>query len=213
MIDIITPKNKPFFKNELDEMHRMRYRVAIEEWGWNVPDIPHGYDKDQFDKEDTVYVLGYDDRGKVKACGRIIRTDRPHLLSEVFPHQCEFAGVPKSENIYEFSRFIVDGDGLTPRQKLLLSLKISLAVTEYCYSQNASHLTFLAYKETYTMGVALWKSRPLGAPTFYEEDDATYIAGIGEVSEAAIKRISRFARVEGRVGQYRRMPDGQHIAA
>lgn len=213
MIDIITKQNRPFFRSELEEMHRMRYRVAVEEWGWDIPDIPNGYDKDQFDRDDTVYVLGYDDNGRVKGCGRIVRTDRPHLLSEIFPHQCEFAGVPSAENIFEFSRFIIDGDGLSQHEKLQLSLKISLAVTEYCFDQNASHLTFLAYKETYTKGVVLWKSRPLGLPRYYEDDDATYVAGIGEVSASAIKRISRFARVKGRVGQYRRLPADQTRAA
>lgn len=213
MIDIITPENRANFQYELDEMHRMRYKVAVENWGWKVPNIVKGYDKDQFDKDDTIYILGYDDKGRVKGCGRLNRTDQPHLLSEIFADQCEFKGVPASDKILEFSRFIVDGEGLTSLQKLQLSLKISLGVTEYCFDQNMTHLTFLAYKATYTKGVVLWKTTPLGAPKYYEEDDETYIAGIGEVSEAAIKRIARFARVKGRVGQYRRMPLHHEIAA
>jgi len=213
MIDIITPQNKSEFQFEIDEMHRMRYDVAVKQWGWNIPGLTDNFDKDQFDKEDTVYILGYDASGNVKACGRLNRTDRPHLLSEIFPDQCEFRGVPSSPDILEFSRFVIDERGLTNLQKLQLSLKISLAVTEYCFDNQATHITFLAYKATYTKGVVLWKTRPLGVPKYYEEDDATYIAGIGEISEDAIKRISRFARVNGRVGRYRRMNKSRVIAA
>lgn len=213
MIDIITPENKPHFLAELDAMHEMRYRVAVQEWGWNIPNIEKGYDKDQFDTDETVYILGYDEEGRVKGCGRLNRTDMPHLLSEVFADQCEFGGVPASDKIMEFSRFIVDGDGLTSFQKLQLSLKISLGVTEYCVAQKMSHITFLAYKATYTKGVVLWKTTPLGAPKYYEDDDETYIAGIAEVSESAVKRIARFARVEAPIGQYRRMPSQHNVAA
>jgi len=213
MIDIITPENRSKFQAELDEMYKMRYKVAVEDWGWNIPNIEKGYDKDQFDKDNTVYVLGYDGNGQIKGCGRLNRTDQPHLLSEVFADQCEFNGVPASDKILEFSRFIVDGSGLTALQKLQLSLKISLGVTEYSVDQNMSHITFLAYKATYTKGVVLWKTTPLGAPKYYEDDDETYIAGIGEVSAAAIKRIARFARVEAPIGQYRRMPADHNIAA
>ena len=213
MIDIITPENRPEFQDELDDMHRMRYRVAVEDWGWNIPNIEKGYDKDQFDKDDTVYILGYDEKGRVKGCGRLNRTDRPHLLSDVFADQCEFDGVPASDKIMEFSRFVVDGKGLTSLQKLQLSLKISLGVTEYCVDQEMTHITFLAYKATYTKGVVLWKTTPLGAPKYYEDDDETYIAGMGEVSVAAVKRIARFARVTAPIGRYRRMPSHHEIAA
>lgn len=213
MIDIITPQNRPYFKAELDQMHKMRYRVAVEEWGWNIPNIDQNYDKDQFDTDDTVYFLGYNEDGDVRACGRLNPTDKPHLLSEVFPNQCEFRGVPQSKDIHEFSRFVIDGKGMTSLQKLQLSLLISLAITEHCVTQNILHITFLAYKATYTKGLVLWKTRPLGLPKYYEEDDSTYIAGIGEVSAEAVKRIARFARTSEPVGKYRRMPSTQDIAA
>jgi acyl-homoserine lactone synthase len=213
MIDIITPENRPFFKAELDAMYEMRYRVAVEEWGWNIPGVVKNYEKDQFDTDETVYFLGYNDKGEVRACGRLNSTEKPHLLSDIFAGQCEFNGVPASPDIHEFSRFIIDGQGLTSLQKLQLSLKISLAITEHCVAQNIGHITFLAYKATYTKGLVLWKTRPLGLPKYYEEDDATYIAGIGEISAQAVKRIARFARTTEPVGQYRRMPDHSDIAA
>ena len=73
--------------------------------------------------------------------------------------------------------------------------------------------TILVRKDTYAKTSVLWKTRPLGAPKYYEDDDASYIAGICDVNEEAIKRLREFSRIEGPVAQFRTVKDEQNAAA
>ena len=130
MIEIITRENRHLFEKEMHEMFEMRYKIAVDKWGWNIPDVIEGYDKDQFDTDETVYFLAYNKEGRVIGCARLNCTEKPHLLSEIFEQQCEFDGVPTDESIHEFSRFIIDGTEFTGLEQLQLGLKISLAITE-----------------------------------------------------------------------------------
>lgn len=57
MFKIITPDNRGEYRDLIHAMHEMRYRIVVEEWGWHIPGIREGYDKDQFDTDATFYVL------------------------------------------------------------------------------------------------------------------------------------------------------------
>ncbi len=196
MIIIVDQKNRKYYRNAINAMHCLRYKVAVEDWKWNIPNIKPGFDKDQFDTKETIYFLAYDDNHTMVGCGRLNPTNKPHLLSEVFADQCEFDGIPQSKDVFEFSRFIIDNKNLTRAQQVQYNLEICLAVTEYSIANNIAQLTWLAYKSMYTKSVVLWKTRPLGAPKYYEDDDATYVAAIIDATPKAAKRIRRFCRVE-----------------
>jgi len=194
MIEIVDQENRAKYTDEIEAMFRMRYKVAVEGWKWNIPNVTPGYDKDQFDTDDTIYFLAYDDERNLIGCGRLNPTITPHLLSDVFAEQCDFEGIPQEKDIFEFSRFIVDKGSLTHSQAVQYNLEICLAVTEYSVANGINQLTWLAYKSMYTKSVVLWKTRPLGAPKYYEDDDSTYIAAIIDTTPLAVKRIRRFCR-------------------
>ncbi|WP_459724454.1 acyl-homoserine-lactone synthase, partial [Sideroxyarcus sp. TK5] len=61
-----------------------RHKVFIEMLGWELQ-TKQGIELDQFDRPDTVYVVSQDDDGTVNGCARLLPTDRPYLLGEVFP--------------------------------------------------------------------------------------------------------------------------------
>lgn len=52
-------------------MHAMRYRVVVEDWGWNIPGISPGCDRDPFDTEETAYVIAEASDGYVAASARL----------------------------------------------------------------------------------------------------------------------------------------------
>lgn len=81
-----------------------RYSVFVEELGWDLP-TPPGSERDQFDREDTVYVVAQDERGQVAGCARLLPTTRNFLLGEVFPQLMNGLPVPCSPEIWELSRF------------------------------------------------------------------------------------------------------------
>lgn len=201
MIHIVTKENRHVYEDQIEAMYKLRYDVAVTQWGWDIPNIEEGYDKDQFDVSDTIYLLAYNDDNVLVGCGRLNPTTRPHLLSEIFPDQCEFDGVPISDGILEFSRFIVDGRTQTHSQQVQINLQICLAATEYCVAQGIDQMSWLAYESMYTKSVVLWKTKPLGAPKYYTDDEATYIAAVIDTTRKAIKRIRRFSRFKGEIIQ------------
>lgn len=81
-----------------------RYRVFIETLGWEL-DTPVGNERDQFDRPDTVYVAARDADGEVIGCARLLPTDRPYLLDEVFPQLLDGLPIPHDPEIWELSRF------------------------------------------------------------------------------------------------------------
>ncbi|PHR57229.1 MAG: hypothetical protein COA43_12655 [Robiginitomaculum sp.] len=192
MIRIITNKNKNENIQALEDMFKLRYDVAVTQWGWNIPGGKKGYDKDQFDREDTVYFLAYNDAEEMVGCGRLNPTLKPHLLSEIFADQCETHGVPRHKNIWEFSRFMVDGRNQTHTQQVQTNLELCLAVTEYSVAHKIEKLSWLAYASMYTKSVVLWKTEALGAVKYYEDDDASYRAALIETTPESVKRIQRF---------------------
>lgn len=81
-----------------------RHRIFIERLGWTLP-VENGVERDQFDHDDTLYVMTRDAEGAICGCARLLPTSAPYLLSEVFPHLMAGAPVPRSSEVWELSRF------------------------------------------------------------------------------------------------------------
>ncbi|SDG95259.1 acyl-homoserine-lactone synthase [Propionivibrio dicarboxylicus] len=82
-----------------------RHEVFVEMLGWSDLATPDRLERDQFDREDTVYVLARDDSNRISGCARLLPTVRPYLLAEVFPELLNGAVPPSSPDIWELSRF------------------------------------------------------------------------------------------------------------
>lgn len=87
-----------------NELAVYRYKVFVERLGWEL-DTPKGYERDQFDKPDTVYVVARNSDKEIIGCSRLLPTSEPYLLSEVFPHLLNGNPPPHSPAIWEISRF------------------------------------------------------------------------------------------------------------
>ncbi len=190
MVEIVSRENASFYEDILDDMHKMRYRVAVEQWGWNIPGIKPGYDKDDFDTDDTIYFICLDaSETKALACGRLNPTTKPHLLSEVFHERCVSERLPRSNSIYEFSRYIVDHRAMTKEDQQAVRARIPAAINKFCLEANITHVTFLGYMNSYARTIKYWKTRPLGAPCYFEEDNATYIAAQSAMTPEGLKNL------------------------
>ena len=98
----------------MTEMAAYRHRVFVEKLGWQL-DCRNGLELDQFDREDTVYVVAEDTCANVIGTARLLPTHRPYLLGEVFPQLMGGAPIPCSPVIWELSRFAaVDFSGDSP---------------------------------------------------------------------------------------------------
>ena len=92
----------------LQELAEYRYKVFVEKLGWKLP-ASRGREFDQFDREDTIYLLVRGSGGEVVGTARLLPTVHPYLLGEVFPQL--FPGEPpRDPQVWELSRFAASGE-------------------------------------------------------------------------------------------------------
>lgn len=106
-----------------------RHEVFVEMLGWSDLATPERLERDQFDREDTVYVLARDDNGRINGCGRLLPTVRPYLLAEVFSELLNGAVPPSSPDVWELSRFAaVDVSAASSARRGQFSSPIAVAL-------------------------------------------------------------------------------------
>lgn len=187
MIQIITRDNSDQHADLLDDMFRRRYHVLVELMGWKIPGVQQGYDVDAFDTDHSIYLIDtHPETGDVIASLRFNPTTQPHLMSEVFPHQCEISGVPRGENIWEATRLVYDAERMNGDLFKQTRGRFGVAITEFAVHSGITGLTWLVSKRLYQSLARYWRIRPLGLPLYYEDDGDEYIAAIATMDENAL---------------------------
>jgi acyl homoserine lactone synthase len=83
-----------------------RHEVFVKQLGWRLPMADDEFERDQYDRDDTVYVVGRDEAGSICGCARLLPTTQPYLLKELFPFLlAEGMPAPESTDVWELSRF------------------------------------------------------------------------------------------------------------
>lgn len=190
MIEIIAPASRGARGPSLDDMHRLRYRVAVEQWGWKIPGVARGYDKDQFDTEQTIYFLAYagaDDR--LVGCARLNPTTGPHMLSEIFGNHCDLQPAPRDSSVYEFSRYVVDHSALSKEEQFRVRGRLSAAINDFCLRTGITALSWFSYRSMYQRAVQMWETTPLGLPCNFPDDSQSYIAAVSQMTAEGLTRL------------------------
>jgi acyl homoserine lactone synthase len=86
------------------DMARYRHKVFVGKLGWQLQ-CKDELEYDEFDRDDTVYVVAQDDNDDVVGTARLLPTMRPYLLAKVFPRLWGNGQLPSSPEIWELSRF------------------------------------------------------------------------------------------------------------
>ncbi|MCP5371487.1 MAG: GNAT family N-acetyltransferase [Hyphomicrobiales bacterium] len=129
MIDVVTWENAGAFGHALASHHKLRYRVFVEGQGWDVPNY-HGMEYDQFDTPAAAYLLWRDHDGEVRGVTRLIPTERPYMIKELWPHFVEGHDLPASAKVWEATRFGID-DRLDHATRRRISAELVLACQEF----------------------------------------------------------------------------------
>lgn len=87
-----------------NKVGQYRRKVFVETLGWSLQ-TRDGMELDQFDRPDTLYLASQDEDGVINGCARLLPTDRPYLLGEIFPELMHGQPIPCSPTIWELSRF------------------------------------------------------------------------------------------------------------
>lgn len=90
-----------------------RHHVFVEQLGWDLPYADDQFERDQYDRDDTVYVVAYDESGAICGCARLLQTTRPYLLQELFPFLlADGMTPPADDDVWELSRFAASAGGV-----------------------------------------------------------------------------------------------------
>ena len=92
------------YANLIEQHYVLRHKVYVHERGWKDLDRPDGREIDAFDNDDASYLI-WEKANRVLGAARFVPTNKPHLMSEIFPHTATFASVPRTPNVWEITRF------------------------------------------------------------------------------------------------------------
>lgn len=112
----------------LSELFKYRYHVFVERLGWEL-DTPFEREIDQFDHNETLYVIAKNEAKNIVGCARLLPTTSPYLLEEVFPELLNGLPVPKSSDVWELSRFTtmdVNDTGLVKNMQFSTEVTLEL---------------------------------------------------------------------------------------
>lgn len=163
MVQLVTAHNSASHRLLLERMFEDRKSVFVDLLKW---DVPHDgrFESDQFDDDLAEYlIVGDPATGEHHASLRLLRTDRPHVLSSFFPELCE-RGVPAGPDIREISRMCLSprhrGPGRTAARNRLAS-----AMTEYALLTGIRAYTGVADLGWMSRVLSAgWRCQPLGLP-------------------------------------------------
>jgi len=92
-------------------MFRLRYQTFVTRLGWDVRTSQGNQEIDDFDRLARVhYIIAKSPEGGVDACWRLLPTQGPYMLRDVFPQLLHGQPAPAAANVWELSRFAVASD-------------------------------------------------------------------------------------------------------
>lgn len=163
MIQIIEGVKAPGSDPLFDAMFRDRKRVFVDLRGWDVPVVAGEFEVDQFDGPRTVYCIATDERGTHRGSIRLIPTNEPHILGDVFPELCD-GEVPTGPDIWELTRACPSPD-LSSAERRRVRNALITAVVEYARHSRIRTYTCIAdsgwLSQILSMG---WDCTLLGLP-------------------------------------------------
>lgn len=139
MIHVISGTDVARFPKLMEQVHRLRHQVFVDELGWSDLRSPDGLEKDQFDTPDAVHQIAVRN-DKVIGYQRMLPTVKPHLLSDVFPQLCELEP-PCALDTYELTRYCVDPAHRTGRRGVSsVGSELMAGFVEWGLATNVRHV-------------------------------------------------------------------------
>lgn len=167
MIHIVENRLEPHNRRLLESMFADRKRLFVDLFGWDVPVIDGKFEIDQFDTEQTVYIISADTAGTHEASLRLMPTTMPHMLQDLFGYLCP-GGVPTGPTTWEGTRLCLPQRHGAARRRELRNALIS-AMVDFAIARGIERLTGVLpdtfRKEVLAMG---WAAEPLGPPVRVE---------------------------------------------
>ncbi len=195
MLHVVTAENRDRYAGQVEESFRIRHRIYVEERGWRDLDRPDKREIDQFDTDDAVYLLALDEQtGRVVGGSRLVPTVKPHLMSEVFPQLASMRQLPRSADIFEWTRYYVVPERREPHAISDVACTIMCGVQEYCLAKEISQLSIVTEPFWISRFLGLgWNPKPLGLPIRWQGMDVVGITV--DVSDQALRQTRKVRNI------------------
>lgn len=103
LVDLTTQEQRGMFQ--------LRYQVFHDRLGWDVKTTDDGQEIDEFDALDRAhYIVAKSDDTHVDACWRLLPTQGPNMLRDIFPELLHGQPAPMGSDVWELSRFAIATD-------------------------------------------------------------------------------------------------------
>jgi len=158
----------------LRAMFAARKQVFIDLLRWDLPVLEGEYEIDQFDNSDAEYLILLDRNGRHRASARLLPTDRPHILGDLYPYLCD-GPVPSGPRVREITRFCLDRHQSAAERRSVRDQLVT-ALAEHALRHGITDYTGVAefpwFSQIMTFG---WQCAPLGRPV---RENGRMLAGL-----------------------------------
>lgn len=129
MIYCINHKTLQHFGGALISQFHLRYRLLVDAQYWDLSRF-QGMEYDQYDTPASAYLVWMDDAGEVRGSVRVVPTDRPYMIKDIWPELIVTKQLPNSLSVWEATRFCVDRT-LSREQRTRVKNELVLAFLEF----------------------------------------------------------------------------------
>ena len=200
MMQLIAPGYYGEFTDELQAMHRLRYRVFRERLDWDVQ-VSGDLELDTFDTLNPYYLLLRDCDGGIAGCVRLLPSTGPTMLRDTFPELLEGQSAPEEDDVWESSRFALDLPPSAAKEAGGISIgtyELFAAMIEFGLSRNLSRIvTVTDMRMERILRRAGWPLGRLCEPQMIGNTRA--LAGYLDVSEESLMAVRQNGGFSGPV--------------
>lgn len=119
-----------------------RKEVFIDLLKWDLPVLADQFELDHFDAEKVEYLILIDPERRHRASVRLLPTDRPHMLLDLFWHLCT-KPIPQGPAVREITRFCLDRHQTSLERRMVRNQLIT-ALAEYALDNGITDYTGVA---------------------------------------------------------------------
>lgn len=135
MISVLKGKDRERYSSFFDDLYRLRYQVFIKDRGWSLP-CHFGLEIDEYDVDEAIYFVETDQTNKILSTVRLTPTLSHSLTADYFDHLIECHHSPRSADVFEATRFIVNST--CRRQQQRSRAELIYKMTEWCIQNHVS---------------------------------------------------------------------------
>lgn len=200
MLFIVSAENRALFGADIDQMHRQRKRVFVDRCGWRIPTV-RDMEIDAYDRDDTIYLIAKETAdAPVTGSLRLLPTDKPHLMRDVFSAACGGAP-PRGPSIWEASRFCIAPEVRSRRARVGLVPQFICGVLETALLFGVERIVFATHRGLLPIVLDCgWSAMRLGASIPDGDDEITAVGAC--ISPEGLRNVRRRFRITGPVTRF-----------